>query len=101
MKQIIHGKRYDTAIATEVASYSYGNRTDFHGIEETLYRTPKGAWFIHGWGGAATGYAQDIGGGSFGDGEEIRVLTPDQAMDWLERHGKAEAIEKYFEVEDG
>ena len=101
MKQIINGKRYDTETATEVAGYTFGNRTDFKGIEETLYRTGKGTWFIHGWGGAATEYATYIGNGSSGDGEEIRVLTPEQAMDWLERHGKAEAIEKYFEVEDG
>ncbi len=102
MKQIIDGKRYDTEKAKEVASYSYGNRTDFHGIEETLYRTDKGTWFLHGWGGAATKYATDLGNGSSGDGEDIQPMTPVQAMRWLERFGKADALEEYFadEIED-
>lgn len=102
MKQIIDGKRYDTEKATEVASYSYGNLTDFHGIEETLYRTEKGTWFLHGWGGAATKYATDLGNGSSGDGEDIQPMTPVQAMRWLERFGKADELEEYFsdEIED-
>lgn len=96
MKQIINGLRYDTATATEVASYSLGYRTDFSGIEETLYRTAKGNYFIHGWGGAASSYAKPVGDGSMTEGEAITPMSEAEAVDWLEAKGKAEAIEQYF-----
>lgn len=96
MKQIINGLRYDTATATEVANYRYSNRTDFHGIEETLYRTEKGNFFLHGWGGAATSYARPTGNNGMTGGESITPKSDTEALAWLESKGKAEAIEQYF-----
>jgi len=95
MKQIINGLRYDTQKATEIASYAYSNRTDFSGIEEKLYRTEKGNYFLHGWGGAATSYAKSVGDGMT-EGEAITPMSEAEAVDWLEAKGEAEAIEQYF-----
>ncbi len=51
MKAIINGKRYSTETATRVVVWSNGYyENDFHHVEETLYRTPKGAYFLH-WAG--------------------------------------------------
>lgn len=40
-------------------------------------------------------WAQSVSNGSTG-GEGIRPLTPDEALDVLEREGATEAIEKHF-----
>lgn len=98
MKRIINGRRYDTeAKFTEaVADYSNGMPcTDFRRIDEVLYRTNHGNWFIHGAGGAMTKYSAPCGD-LRGAGERIVPLTPDEALDWLESRGETEVIEKYF-----
>ncbi|MBK8880738.1 MAG: hypothetical protein IPN74_20195 [Haliscomenobacter sp.] len=49
MQQIIEGKRYDTETADEVCSDKYwdGSNHDRNGRNRTLYKTPKGAFFVH------------------------------------------------------
>lgn len=98
MKAIIEGKRYDTdADGVEcLAGTGYGNAGDFEHWSEALYQTPSGAYFIAGGGGAKSQYAQSVGGGTISGGEGIRVLTPDEAYEWLERHRLVEAIESHF-----
>lgn len=103
MRAVINGKRYDTKSATLVASWSNGEDTsNFHHCEEELYRTPRGNWFIAGRGGALSPYRESLGVGSWGPGAEIRPLSPEEAMAWLEQRGRVAAIEKYFpdQVED-
>jgi hypothetical protein len=96
MKAIINGKRYDTATAAEIASWGNGlGSSDFKNCDETLYRTKKGAWFLHGDGGAMTRWARAVSNGHTG-GEGIQPLTPDEARGWLERHGMTSALEKHF-----
>lgn len=105
MKAIIDGKRYDTETATEIASTGggrgYSPQRDFHRWEETIYRTKRGAWFLHGIGGALTSYAEQCGDG-MGWGESIRALTPEEARARLEEWNAVEALEEHFaaEVED-
>lgn len=97
MKKVINKKMYDTDTAELVAEYSYGRGwSDFRYIHEALYRTKKGQFFLFGEGGAASIYAEDIGGNQSTDGSKIIVYTPEDAYQWLEENEKTEAIEKYF-----
>lgn len=104
MKAIINRKVYDTEKAQEVAHYSSpDNPGDFRSYEETLYLTPKGAWFLVGEGGPMTKYARPaVGGGTCG-GSGMNVLTSEEALQWLEDHQKISEIEEYFgtEIEEG
>ena len=51
MKKVINGKIYNTETATLIHQWDNGRRGDFSSCEEDLYRTKKGAFFIHGEGG--------------------------------------------------
>lgn len=96
MKAIIDGLRYDTQRAERVATHESGHPPDdFHYIEETLYRTENGRWFLHGRGGAMTRYSESVGNGWKG-GSELRPLTPDEAMAWLEQHNRVQELETWF-----
>lgn len=95
--KIIDGKRYNTETATEVASYWNGLSTsDFRNLSETLYRTPKGAWFIVGSGGAMTTYAESCGNNSYSGGTGWSVLSDDEVFEWLQNHQETAALEQYF-----
>ncbi len=96
MKRIIEGRRYDTAKAQEIASDSYSNPGDFHHWHETLYRTAGGSWFLVGQGGPMSKYARCTGQNEQSGGEELRVLTEEQAREWLEEHECTAALEKHF-----
>jgi hypothetical protein len=96
MIQIIDGKRYNTETATKIAQYHNGlGRSDFRSIEETLYLSPKGNWFVQYWGGAATQYAESSGNSRYGS-SGIRPLSIDEAYEWVEAHAAPETVEKYF-----
>jgi hypothetical protein len=95
--QIIDGKRYNVQTATEIASYWNGlGASDFHNVSETLYRTPKGAYFLIGSGGALSKYAQSCGNNSTSGGTRWSVLTDDEAFEWLEAHKETERLEELF-----
>jgi hypothetical protein len=95
--RIINGRRYNTATATKIASWDNGmGYSDFRHIDEDLYRTPKGVFFIVGEGGALSKYAQSCGNNSTCGGVEWEVLSEEQAQAWLEDHDETEALEKYF-----
>ena len=97
MKKILEGKVYNTETATELHHYWNGLGTsDFGNISEWLYRTAKGAYFIHGKGGPMTKYGVPVGNNGRGSGEKIDVLTKEEAMEWLENHDGDDAIEEYF-----
>ena len=95
-KAIINGKRYTTETATKIASCwnCLGDR-DFHHISESLYKTPKGEFFLSGEGGPLTAYAVQRGNTSYGS-SRITVMTPDDAITWLEKHQKVAEIEAEF-----
>ncbi len=96
MRAVIDGKRYNTETATEVACIENGhNLSDFEYFTEGLYHTGKGAWFLAGWGNARSPYGT-VAGNTRGSGERITVLTPAEAQEWLEEHGKVDALEAYF-----
>jgi hypothetical protein len=96
MKKIIDGKRYNTDTADVIASWHNGHHTnDFHYCSEDLYRTPKGAYFLHGEGGGLSKYATQQGNGS-GWGATIIPMNADEARMWLEAHDCHEALEAEF-----
>lgn len=95
MKAIINSKRYDTETATEVACKSHGRYNDFNWQKETLYRTEKGNFFLHGEGGAASDYSKSTGDGMT-SGERIIPLKDDEAFAWAARKGLPEICEEYF-----
>lgn len=101
MQRVIDGKKYDIDKATLVAEATascYPN--DFHYWEEKLFRTAKGAWFLHGEGGGLTRWSQQYGDGR-GSGEDILAMSSEEALEWCENNRiEPEDIEKYFELEE-
>jgi hypothetical protein len=98
MKQVINRKLYNTETAAMVHEYEHGYDTsDFHYYTEALYRTPKGAYFIAGSGGAMSPYSESLGGGSYGGGSGLRPVDAREAISWLEEHGGTDAILEHFE----
>lgn len=45
MKKIIKGRLYNTETAKYVANYSWGGPSDFHHVDEDLYRKQTGEFF--------------------------------------------------------
>jgi len=99
MKAIIDGKRYDTETAEGIGSYSRGYRGDFDRIEETLYKTKSGAFFLAGSGGPRSKYARNPRQNELTGGEGISVLNETQAREWCEQHRiDADVISEHFAV---
>ena len=97
MKKIIDGKRYNTDTAEEIATWSNGcNYGDFDWCRETLYKTSRGAYFLHGEGGARTQYSRSAGTNWVGGGEDITPQTPEEARSWLENMRRYDALETEF-----
>jgi hypothetical protein len=94
MKKVVDGKRYDTETATKVGYWDNGLPiSDFGNVDETLYRTKNGAYFLFGRGGALTSYSVQVGNNGRGAGRDIIAMTPQEALEWLEHHG--------YDVPDG
>jgi hypothetical protein len=97
MKKVIDRKIYNTETATEIHHYWNGRGTsDFGNVSEWLYRTPKGAYFLHGKGGPMTQYGVPVGNNGRGGGEDIVLMTKGEAIEWLSAHDGEEAIEEHF-----
>jgi len=97
MKRIIDGKRYDTSTAERVHSWDNSHyRSDFKHRSKDLYRTQRGAWFIHHEGGALTDMAERCEGNSYCGGKSIEPVSADDARAFLESHGGTKALEQHF-----
>ena len=96
MKATMNRQVYDTDKATLVAEDGNNRgRNDFRGWNEQLYVTAKGNWFLHGWGGSLTDYAE-YEGNSVSGGERIVLMTRAQALTWCEDHKAQDAIDQNF-----
>ena len=85
IQRVIDRKLYDTDRAEEIAQYAPNtDRSDFHFLVETLYKTTDGEYFLHCEGGAATKYAKSCGGGERTGSEELKPLDEEAALDWCE-----------------
>jgi len=92
MKQVIVSKIYNTETAEEIHSWSNGlGSGDFNSLSETLYMTKKGAFFLHGDGGAMTCWARGNGNSQWGS-EGIQPMSKAEAVEWLEQHDGSEAL---------
>jgi len=97
MKKLISGKLYNTETADVIGSWDngiYGN--DFRSCEETLYKTKKGAYFLHGEGGAMSKYSEPCGNNSVSGGSDISAMTAEEAFEWLQEKDLADEAEKEF-----
>lgn len=99
MRKVIDRHLYDTDKARKLGKWETPDGYSLDYIKETLYRTRSGQYFLHGYGGAATKYAQSLGLNSWGDGEQIIPLTEEIARIWAEQHLTPKAYEKAFRVE--
>ena len=103
MRKIIEGRLYDTDTARQVGStwHTSGfSKTDFHYYEEELYRKRTGEYFLHGWGGPRTRYAEPYGQSGWTGGERIMPLSYDEAREWAERHLGTDEYEEEFGTPD-
>lgn len=96
MKKIINGKIYNTETAERLGSHcnSY-DIGDFNRYEESLYRTKKGAFFLHGEGGPNTCYAKHFGNSRSG-GENVEMMTVEEARKWAEEFLSVGEVEGIF-----
>lgn len=100
MKKIVkHGYLqmvYDTEKAEKIAEYeSNHNRGDFQFFEETLYRTKKGNWFLHGEGGPASPYCETFGNSTSGS-EDLIPMDEDEVIEWCERRQMIDVLQQRF-----
>ena len=96
---VINRMRYNTDTSEEVCCWGNGlSSGDFHSVDETLYRTANGRWFLAYEGGALTCYSEKCGD-MFGAGSGIRPLESHEVLEWLETHRFVEEIDKYFSSE--
>ena len=69
MKKSISRKVYNTETAELIKTNNYGEFGDPAGYQESLYKTPKGDYFVYGIGGPDSKYPA----------EDITVVTPEEA----------------------
>ena len=84
MQKIIKGRKYDTDTAQKVCSYDNGlPESDFDALCEQLYIKRTGEFFLYGYGGARTAYAE-ADGNMWTSGERIVPLSENDAKAFAE-----------------
>lgn len=85
MKRIIEGRVYNTATAAricEVPCETY-DRGNWHWHDTSLYKSPRGAYFIAGEGGPLSMWAE-VMGTARRSGSGLRVITEEEARAFAE-----------------
>jgi len=96
MKKIINGAKYDTSTAKKLAEWSNNlSRSDFNCMEETLYRTKSGKYFLYGEGHGRSRYASQSGN-MWGWGQKIISMSRTAAMEWAEENLDGDEYEEIF-----
>ncbi|MEG1577339.1 MAG: hypothetical protein RR336_01085 [Oscillospiraceae bacterium] len=96
MTKIINGAKYSTETARCVASWDNGIFcNDFRHCSEDLYRTKSGKYFLYGYGGPMSRYAEHHGNDTSG-GERIIPMSEDQARTWAEENVDGDTYELVF-----
>ena len=90
-RAVIDGKIYDTETATHICECGndYG-RSDFKFVDQDLYRTPRGRFFLAGEGGPMSHWCRSVGDGYTG-GCGIKQVCPGDARDYMESAGCGQA----------
>lgn len=101
MRKVINGRTYNTETSKQIGKWSndLGYR-DFRFCEETLYKNTKGAYFIHGEGGARSKYGTQTGSSTWSGGTNIIPMTAEEAQEWAEEHLTADEYEAEFGVQE-
>ena len=86
MTKVIKGKIYDTETATRMVNYLHPATE----INEILYRTFKGAYFM-----LTHGYPKSA---HYGPEPEPKVtaLTEEEAVNWVADHWEADTVKNHF-----
>ncbi|OOY14497.1 hypothetical protein [Thioclava sp. DLFJ4-1] len=98
-KTIINGKIFDTATATEIGCIgSTGGLSvsDFWFWEATLYRSPKGNYFMEGEGGARSPFAQPYNTNGWIGSAGIVALSPEDALAYAEKSLSSDTLLEHF-----
>ncbi|MCU9667691.1 hypothetical protein KSH72_027100, partial [Escherichia coli] len=72
--------------ATLIAEYRKGNRCDFYGIEEEVYKTKKGQYFMYFWGGDLSKYREEVTYQTYSETEGIKLITEEEAKEFAMKH---------------
>ncbi len=100
ISKIIYGLRYNTAMAEKICTLeSDAGRGDFHHEVTSLYRTPRGRFFLAGHGGSMMRWAQPVQGGRSG-GKGLHPVGTAEARDFAERHADEGTIARFFVIEE-
>lgn len=103
MKKVISGKTYDTTTATCICALSRfeDDPRNFGHESTTLYKSPRGQFFLAGEGGPRSRWARHEGSESQ-SGAGMELLDEAEARDFAEQAGaKASTIEAHFAIEVG
>lgn len=95
MKKVIDGKVYNDDTAEFIGYRIHGDPSDARYVEEGLYLTKKGAFFLSGRGGPFSVYGKRVES-MWARGEDIFALSEDEARAWLETYGDAKAYFRAF-----
>lgn len=86
MKKIIEGKLYNTETAIFIGEFEDGEYSDTARIQESLYKTSRGVYFLAGEGGMSSKYAKPVGSDGLTNGSNIFLLTKEEAYLWAEKN---------------
>jgi len=100
-KKIVDGLRYNTETSTKICTYeSDVGPSDFKFEKTALFRTPRGRFFLAGFGGALSRWSERYeNNGSIG-GEGLTPIETEAARSFAELHADADTVAEYFEFED-
>lgn len=98
--KVVDGLRYNTDTATKICTYwSDCGSSDFKFERTALFRSPKGKFFIAGYGGALSRWSQPYQNGQTG-GEGLVPVDVDEARSFAELHADADTIAEFFDIGD-
>lgn len=96
MKKIINGSLYNTATARRVGCWDNGQEYgSLSRADKDLYQTKSGKYFIHGYGGPMTTFAEHHGNSTSG-GEQIIPLTAEEARQFAQENLSADTYAAEF-----
>ena len=100
MRMVIQGKVYDTDKAESIWDRSHLGPSDWQYVDETLYRTPRGRWFLAGKGGPMSKYAEPWEKNGRQSGSGIKPMSEGDALAWMETHAPADLTAELFALEE-
>ena len=101
MKKVINGKLYDSETAILIDTAVSTSQSEHRSYSETLYKTPKGNFFLVGHGGPQTRWAQQTEEGVTSYGYGLIAIKADDALAWCEENNtEALLIMTHFDVDE-